>query len=117
MSTPNQNVNQTDIFQQYEEAVRKSGRYLKMLSGEKRTLQFNLQKVVIKDTEYLGHKTGGQTIEFTVIDPREPQIERILPMGARKAKGIMDLLKAGRFLLDITKIGTGPDSQFLATAL
>jgi hypothetical protein len=38
-------------------------------------------------------------------------------MGLKKAEGIMALLKAGKTLLDVQKIGTGKDSQFIAIPL
>jgi hypothetical protein len=43
--------------------------------------------------------------------------EKVLTMGVKKAEGIMALLKAGKALLDIQKIGTGKDSQFVAIPL
>lgn len=90
---------------------------MKLAPGEKRTLQFNIGKISIVDSEYLGQKTGGKSIQFTVIDPKEPQTEKLLTMGVKKAEGIMALLKAGKALLDVQKIGTGKDSQFIAIPL
>lgn len=108
---------QSNIFQQFEDAKRASGKYLKLASGEKRTLQFNVSKIEITDSEFEGKKTGGKSIHFTVIDPREPQTEKILSMGVKKADAIMALLRAGKSLLDIQKIGQGKDSQFIAIPL
>lgn len=107
----------TDIFQQFEEAKRASSRFLKLAPGERRTLQFNVSKIAIVDSEFQGKKTGGKSMQFTVIDPKEPQSEKILTMGVKKAEGIMALLRAGKALLDIQKIGTGKDSQFIAIPL
>jgi hypothetical protein len=42
-----------------------------------------------------------------VIDPHEPQTEKILTMGVQKADPIMAMLKAGKNLLDVQKIGAG----------
>jgi hypothetical protein len=107
----------SNIFQQFEDAKKYSGKFLKLASGEKRTLQFNVNKIEITDSEFEGKKTGGKSIHFTVIDPKEPQVERVLSMGVKKAESIMALLKAGRMLLDIQKIGAGKDSQFVAIPL
>jgi hypothetical protein len=106
-----------NIFQAFEEAKKASSKYLKLAPGERRTLQFNLKKIEIADSEFEGKKTGGKSIHFTVIDPKEPQTERVLSMGVKKADAIMALLKAGKHLLDIQKIGTGKDSQFVAIPL
>lgn len=117
-SQTNPNPNATvDIFAQYEHAKLNSGRFIKLAPGERKTLQFNLSKIAIVDSEYQGQKTGGKSIEFTVLDTKEPQSERVLSMSVRKAEGIMALLKAGKMLLDIQKIGTGKDSQFVAIPL
>ena len=107
----------TDIFQQFEEAKRSSGKFLKLAPGERRTLQFNVGKIAIVDSEFEGKKTGGKSMQFTVIDPKEPMAEKVLTMGVKKAEGVMALLKAGKALLDIQKIGTGKDSQFVAIPL
>lgn len=109
--------NATNIFQAYEEAKKSSGRFLKLAPGEKRTLQFNVNKIEIADSEFEGKKTGGKSIHFTVIDPHEPMVEKILSMGVKKADMIMALLRAGKTLLDVQKIGQGKDSQFLAIPL
>ncbi|HVX03400.1 MAG TPA: hypothetical protein VHA09_09635 [Nitrososphaera sp.] len=112
MSTTNQN-----IFQAFEEAKKTSGKFLKLAPGERRTLQFNVNRIEITDSEFEGKKTGGKSIHFTVIDPKEPQMEKVLSMGVKKADAIMALLKAGKNLLDIQKIGSGKDSQFIAIPL
>jgi hypothetical protein len=109
--------NQANIFQQFEEAKKSSGKFLKLAPGEKRTLQFNVNKIAIVDSEFQGQKTGGKSIQFTVIDPHDAQAEKVLTMGVKKAEGIMALLKAGKALLDIQKIGSGKDSQFIAIPL
>lgn len=111
------NQSNVSIFDQYEEAKKASGKFLKLVPGEKRILQFNLSKIEILDSEYQGKKTGGKSIQFTVLDPKEPQAEKLLSMGVKKAEGIMALLKAGKTLLDIQKIDTGKDSQFIAIPL
>lgn len=112
MSNANQN-----IFDMYEQAKKTSGKFLKLVPGEKRTLQFNTSKIAITDSEFEGKPTGGKSIQFTVIDPHEPQLEKVLTMGVKKAEGIMALLKAGKNLLDVQKIGSGKDSQFIAIPL
>lgn len=110
--------NQTkSIWEQYEEAKKNTGRYLKLASGERRVLQFNVNKIEIADSEFEGKKTGGKTVHFTVMDPRDPALEKILSMGVKKAEGIMALLKAGKALLDVQKVGLGKDSQFIAIPL
>lgn len=106
-----------NIFDQFEEAKKASGKFLKLAPNERRLLQFNLTKIEIVDSEYQGKKTGGKSIQFTVLDPKEPQSEKILSMGVKKAEGIMALLKAGKSLMDIQKIGIGKDSQFIAIPL
>lgn len=106
-----------NIFDQFEQAKQTGGKFLKLAPGEKRTLQFNVAKIQIVDSEFEGKKTGGKSIQFVVIDPKEPQAEKILTMGVKKAEGIMALLKAGKALLDVQKIGTGKDSQFIAIPL
>lgn len=118
MSTqPSVNQPNANIFQKFEEAKQSSGKFLKLASGEKRTLQFNINKIEITDSEFEGRKTGGKSISFTVIDPREPQTEKVLSMGVKKADAIMALLKAGKMLLDVQKIGSGKESQFIAIPL
>lgn len=106
-----------DIFQQYQEAKNSGGRFVKLAPNERRTLQFNVSKIAIVDSEFQGQKTGGKSIQFTVIDPKEPQTEKILTMGVKKAEGIMALLKAGKMLLDIQKIGSGKEGQYIAIPL
>lgn len=108
---------QPNIFEQFEEAKRTGGKFLKLAPGERRTLQFNPARIAIVDSEFEGKKTGGKSIQFAVLDPKDPQAEKILTMGVKKAEGIMALLKAGKNLLDVQKIGTGKDSQFIAIPL
>jgi hypothetical protein len=110
----NQNQN---IFDQFETAKKQSGKYVKMLPGERRTFQVNLSKTRIVDSVFEGKATGGKSVEFCVIDPMEPQVERILAMGVRKAEGVMALLRSNKTLIDIQKIGNGKDSSFVAFAL
>jgi hypothetical protein len=120
MSSTSNNQNQTNntsIWQQYEDAKKASGKFIKLSPSERRTLQFNTSKIQIVDSEFEGQKTGGKTIEFCVIDPHEPTLEKVLAMSVRKAEGIVALLKAGKTLLDIQKIGSGKDSQFIAIPL
>ena len=105
------------VFQQFDDAKRTGGRFLKLAPGEKRTMQFDVNKIAIVDSEFQGKKTGGKTIQFIVVDPKAPQDDRVLSMGVRKAEGIMALLKIGKTLLDIQKIGTGKASQFIAIPL
>ena len=105
------------IFDQFETAKKQSGKFLKLAPSEKRTLQFNVNKIAITDSEFEGKPTGGKSIQFTVIDPHEPQLEKILTMGVKKADPIMAMLKAGKNLLDVQKIGAGKDSQFIAIPL
>nr|WP_294804506.1 hypothetical protein [uncultured Nitrososphaera sp.] len=107
----------SNIFQQFEEAKKTSGKFVKIAPGEKLTLQFNLSQIEIVDSEYEGKKTGGKSVQFTVIDPRVADVQKILTISVKKADGIMALLKAGKTLLDIQKIGTGKDSQFIAIPL
>lgn len=107
----------TNIFEQYETAKKQSGKYLKLAPNEKRTLQFNLSRIEIADSEFEGKKTGGKSIHFTVIDPKDQTVEKILSMGVKKADAIMALLRAGKFLLDIQKVGSGKDSAFIAIPL
>jgi hypothetical protein len=106
-----------NIFQEYEEAKKLGGKFVKLTPGERRTLQFNVNKIAIVDSEFEGKKTGGKSIEFTVLDPREPQSEKVLSMGVKKAEGIMAMLRAGKTLLDIQKIGQGKEGQFIAIPL
>jgi hypothetical protein len=118
MSSYTNNLNSTtNIFQQFEEAKKASGKYLKLAPGERRTLQFNVNKIVIVDSQFEGKPTGGKSIEFTVIDPISPQMEKVFTIGVKKAEGIMALLKAGKYLLDIQKIGSGKDGQFIAVPI
>lgn len=105
------------VFQLFEDAKRTGGRFLKLAPGEKRTMQFDVNKIAIVDSEFQGKKTGGKTIQFIVIDPNDPQNDRVLSMGVRKTEVIMALLKVGKTLLDIQKIGTGKASQFVAIPL
>lgn len=107
----------SNIFEQFETAKKQSGKFLKLTPGERRTLQFNTARIEITDSEFEGKKTGGKSIHFTVIDPHEPNMEKVLSMGVKKADAIMALLKAGKNLLDIQKIGSGKDSQFIAIPL
>lgn len=109
--------NANNIFDQFEQAKKASGKFLKLASGEKRTLQFNVNKIAIVDSEFEGKPTGGKSIQFTVIDPHEPQLEKVLTMGVKKAEGIMAILKAGKSLLDVQKLGSGKDSQFIVIPL
>lgn len=112
-----QQAQNNPIFDQFEEAKKLSGKYIKLGPGERIQLQFNVNKIQIVDSEFEGKKTGGKSIEFTVLDPREPEQERILSMSVKKADAIMALLKRGMFLLDIQKLGTGKESQFIVTPI
>lgn len=71
-----------NIFQEYEEAKKLGGKFVKLTPGERRTLQFNLNKIAIVDSEFEGKKTGGKSIEFTVIDPREPKSEKVMDIDS-----------------------------------
>lgn len=113
-TSSNQNKQNTNIFEQYEQAKKESGRYLKLSSGEHRVLQFNINKIAIVDTEFENKPTGGRSVQFTVIDPVNPQQEKLFTIGVKKAEGIMTLLRAGRYLLEISKSGSGRESQYIA---
>lgn len=113
-SNPN---NQTNIFEQYEQAKKESGRYLKLAPGERRILQFNINAITIRDSEFEGKLTGGKSIDFTVIDPALPQVQKIFTVSVKKADAIMALLKAGKTLLDIQKLGSGKESTYVVIPL
>ena len=108
-------ANNHPVFQQYEAAKQLGGKFLKINPGERLALQFNLNRIEFQESEYDGKKTGGQSAHFSVIDPREPTRERTLSMGVKKAEGIMALLKKGVFLLEIQKVGSGKEAQYIAT--
>jgi hypothetical protein len=116
-NTSSNNQNQTNIFEQYEQAKKESGRFLKLTPGERRALQFNVNAITIRDSEFEGKLTGGKSVDFAVIDPALPQVQKIFTVSVKKADAIMALLKADKTLLDIQKIGSGKDSTYVVIPL
>ncbi|HEX7031515.1 MAG TPA: hypothetical protein VF172_00800 [Nitrososphaera sp.] len=107
----------TNTFEQCEHAKKSNSKFLKLIPSKKRTPKFNASKIAIVDSEFQGKPADSKPIQFTVMDPKEVQFEKALTIRVKKVEGIMALLKAGKMLLDILKIETGKDSQFIAIAL
>jgi len=95
-------------------AKKTSGRFVKFEAGEKKVLQFNINKIKIVDSEFEGKRTGGKTIEYTVIEPKvDPAQEKILAVSIGKTDGINALLKKQIYLMEVEKQGTGKPSRFI----
>lgn len=76
------------LDQQIEEERQKHGRFIKIQSGETRTFQFKVEKVILSDDEFEGKKT--KRVHYSMTDPKLP-VE--IPMSLTNAISINALLK------------------------
>jgi hypothetical protein len=99
------------VFQQIEEERQKQGRFIKLQSGETRTLQFNPNKVQLTEDEFEGKKF--KRVHYAVIDPKMAlEGEKTLPMSLTNAISINALLKKGLNLLEVKRIGADRNTKY-----
>ena len=99
------------VFQQIEEERQKQGRFIKLQSGETRTLQFNPNKVQLTEDEFEGKKF--KRVHYSVIDPKMAlEGEKTLPMSLTNAISINALLKKGLNLLEVKRIGADRNTKY-----
>jgi hypothetical protein len=99
------------VFEQIEEERQRQGRFIKLQSGETRTLQFNSNKVQLTEDEFEGKKF--KRVHYAVIDSKMPmEGEKILPMSLTNAISINALLKKGLNLLEVKRIGADRNTKY-----
>lgn len=99
------------LFQLIEDERQKQSKFIKLQSGETRTLQFNPDKVILSDDEFEGKKS--KRVHYTVIDPKLPlEGEKTLPMSLTNAISINALLKKGLNLLEVKRIGADRNTKY-----
>lgn len=110
MSTGLSEQTQT-VFQQIEEERQRQGRFIKLQSGETKTLQFNPNKIELTEDEFEGKKF--KRVHYAVIDPMfAMEGEKILPMSLGNAISINTLLKKGLNLLEVRRIGADRNTKY-----
>lgn len=97
-------------FQEVEELREKQSRFLKLQSGETRTIQFDPEKFNISEDEFDGKKT--KRVHYEVTDPKSPLDVKILPMSPTNAGNINALLKKGYALLEVKRIGSDRNTKY-----
>lgn len=99
------------VFEQIEEERQRQGRFIKLQSGETKTLQFNPEKVLLTEDEYEGKKF--KRVHYAVIDPKMAfEGEKILPMSLTNAMNINALLRKGMNLLEVKRIGADRNTKY-----
>lgn len=99
------------VFEQIEEERQRQGRFIKLLSGENRTLQFNSNKVQLTEDEFEGKRF--KRVHYAVIDSKlAMEGEKILPMSLTNAISINALLKKGLNLLEVKRIGADRNTKY-----
>ncbi|MEP6576582.1 MAG: hypothetical protein ABJB85_09160 [Nitrososphaerota archaeon] len=99
------------VFQQIEEERQRQGRFIKLQSGEIRTLQFNPNKVQLTEDEFEGKRT--KRVHYSVIDPQTAlEGEKTFAVSLTNAISINALLKKGLNLLEIKRMGTDRNTKY-----
>jgi hypothetical protein len=99
------------MFQQIEEERQRQGRFIKLQSGETRTLQFNPNKVQLTEDEFEGKRF--KRVHYAVLDPKMAlEGEKILPMSLTNSISINALLKKGLNLLEVKRIGADRNTKY-----
>ncbi len=101
------------IFQQIDEERQRQGRFIKLQSGETKTLQFDPgpDKVKIAEDEFEGKKF--KRVHYTVRDSKmEMEGEKILPMSLTNAVSINALLRKGLNLLEVKRTGSDRNTKY-----
>ena len=101
------------IFQQIEEERQRQGRFIKLQSGETKTLQFDpsSKKIEITENEFEG-KTFKR-VHYTGVDTKMPmEGDKILPMSLTNAMNINALLKKGLNLLEVKRMGSDRNTKY-----
>lgn len=99
------------LFEQVEEERQKQSKFLKLQSGETRTLQFNPDKAIISEDEFEGKKT--KRVHYTVTDPKQPnEGEKILPMSLSNSISINALLTKGFNLIEVKRMGADRNTKY-----
>jgi len=116
---------QPDIYDEIDAEVKKQGKFIKMQSGEKLTLQFvtepRAEKIHLVDKEYHDEKSGKTTkskrVQYAVIDPKNPSEEKTLELALRFSGQLNALLKKGLKLIEIQRQGVGTSTNYVFVPL
>jgi hypothetical protein len=101
------------IFEHIEEERQRQSRFIKLQSGETRTLQFipSPNNIEVTEDEFEGSKY--KRVHYFVIDPNMPMGgEKILPMSLNNAISINAFLKKGLSLLEVKRMGSGRNTKY-----
>jgi hypothetical protein len=97
-----------------EESRKKESKYVKLESGEKRTLRFDPEKMKPVEVEFDGKKSTRY--QYVVTDPSElDQPEKFFTVSKRNSAVIDTYLTEGKSELKLHRIGAGKDTQYLIT--
>jgi hypothetical protein len=89
------------------ESRQAASKYIKLASGEKKTLRFNPEEIDQRVVDFNGKKT--LRYEYTVIEQGSSNSqEKCLSVGKRTSELIDAYLSEGQFLLKIQRFGLGP---------
>jgi hypothetical protein len=95
------------------ESRQKDSKFIKLQPGEKRTLQFDPEKIEQKEDEFNGKKTQ---ILLMVTEPNSgTDQDKILPVGKQTSESIDSYLVEGHSLLKIQRFGLGKDTRYHVT--
>lgn len=117
MTSPDENSISDEArkkMDQIESESQKQSGFIKLQSGETKTIQFNPEKFEIVEDEFQGKKT--RRVYYSVIDPSMAmEGEKKLPMSLTNSTHINELLKKGFNLLEIKRIGSDRNTKYIFT--
>ena len=90
--------------------------WINIKDGETRVLQFITDKSKVVDkTDFAGKPT--KKVQFCVTDINKPGKEKYFEVSRIHAAKIYEDLKAGKTILEISRLGTGKDTRFFVKAV
>ena len=97
-----------------EESRNQQSKYVKLQSGEKMVLHFDIERIEPVEMEFDGKKTIRY--QYNVIDPNRPdQTEKYITFSKRNSAQVDTLLSEGQTILKVHRIGAGKDTQYMFT--
>jgi hypothetical protein len=92
----------------------KDNKFIKLQAGEKRTLQFDAEKIEPIEAEFNGKKS--QRIRYTVRDPNNGGQEKYLEVSKQTSEVIDTYLMEGHNTLKIQRFGLSIDTRYHITS-
>src|SRR5439155_22972827 len=97
-----------------EESRNQQSKYIKLQSGEKMVLHFDVEKIEPVEMEFDGKKSIRY--KYAVTDQNDTnQTEKYITFSKRFSAQIDTLLSEGQSILKVHRIGAGKDTQYMFT--